>query len=97
MSRALVDRSIVRGAGTVSLIGAVIFIFVGIPSISVYLALAGIVFWGFSLGWKRRYENVLESPPDGFRPTGEVYANAGGEGSVAVYFKGIRRVYVRVP
>lgn len=92
----LVDRTIVRGIGTLSLLGAVIFFFVGIPTITVYLALAGIAFWVFSWSWTRRYENVLDEPPEGFQPTGEIFNNPGGESSeVAVYFRGIQRVYVK--
>lgn len=90
----LVDRVVVRGAGTVGLIGAVIFFIVGVPAIGVYLALAGIAFWVFSMGWRSRYENVLDTAPEGFQPTGEVLVNPGGS-PVTVYFKGIRRVYVK--
>ena len=90
----LVDRVVVRGAGTVGLVGALIFFIVGVPAIGIYLALAGIAFWVFSLGWRARYENVLESAPEGFQPTGEVFVNPGGS-PVAVYFQGIRRVYVK--
>ncbi len=94
----LVDRTIVRGIGTLSLLGAVIFVFVGVPTIAVYLALAGIAFWVFSRSWTRRYENVLDEPPEGFQPTGEIFSNPGADSSkVAVYFRGIQRVYVKHP
>ncbi|NMP22302.1 hypothetical protein HIJ39_08045 [Sulfobacillus sp. DSM 109850] len=92
----MVERVIVRGIGTLSFVGVIIFFIVGIPAIAVYLGLAGIAFWVFSLGWQKRYESVLEEPPEGFQPTGEVYNNPGGSSSkVAVYFRGIRRVYVK--
>lgn len=93
----LVDRTVVRGIGTLALVGMVIFFIVGVPIIAVYLGLAGIAFWVFSLKWQRRYENVLDAAPEGYQPTGEVYSNppASDGAKVAVYFKGIRRVYVR--
>ena len=95
VGRLLVDRVIVRGVGSLALLGAMIFLFMGIHAIAIYLFLAGAAFWISSLNWQRRYDNVLESPPAGFRPTGEVYINPGSDSAVAVYFKGIRRVYVK--
>lgn len=91
----LVDKLLVRGIGTLSGIGAAIFLAIGLPLIALYLALAGAAFWGFSLGWKARHERVLDEPPPGWRPTGERYPNPGGPDPVEVWFSGIRRVYVR--
>jgi hypothetical protein len=92
----LVEPTIVRGLGTLAILGAVAFLIAGLHLIALYLFLSGAAFWISSLRWTRRYENVVDSPPEGFRPTGEVYANPGGDGPVAVYFKGIRRIYVKV-
>ncbi len=89
------ERVVVRGAGTVGIIGAIIFFIAKLDTIAIYLLVAGAAFWIFSLGWGRRYEHVLDKAPEGYRPTGEVYTNPGGDGPVAVYFKGIRRIYVK--
>ena len=91
----LMERWLLRGAGTLALLGGLGFLLVGLRLIALYLALAGVAFWIASLGWHQRYENVLDAPPEGYRPTGEVYPNPEGSERVAVYFKGIRRVYVR--
>lgn len=90
-----VDRWLVRGIGTLAVLGAFAFLIAGLHAIFIYLLLSGVVFWIFSLRWPRRYQNVLDEPPEGFRPTGEVYTNPGADEPVAVYFKGIRRVYVK--
>ncbi len=92
----LVEPTIVRGLGTLAILGAVAFLIAGLHLIALYLFLSGVAFWISSLRWTRRYENVVDSPPEGYRPTGEVYANPGGDGPVAVYFKGIRRIYVKM-
>ncbi len=91
---ALVDRTLVRATGIVSLVGGLIFLAIGVPSISYYLIPAGIIFLAFTVNWKARYENVLDEPPKGYEPTGEVYPNPGGQ-PVEVWHLGIRRVYVR--
>lgn len=95
MKTDLIEIYIVRGIGTLALVGAAIFLIMAIHSIAIYLAAAGVAFWISSLGWKRRYENVIDVVPEGYRPTGEVYVNPGAGHDVAVYFKGIRRIYVR--
>lgn len=91
----MVEKTVVRGIGTLAILGGIAFFFVGIGAIAWYLVVAGVVFWVSSLGWRARYLKVEETAPEGYRPTGEVYENPGGKGPVAVYFKGIRRVYVR--
>jgi hypothetical protein len=91
---ALVDRTIVRAAGIVAVVGGLIFWVIGVPSISYYLVPAGIVFLLFTINWKARYENILDEAPKGYEPTGEVYTNPGGY-PVEVWYSGIRRVYVR--
>jgi len=92
----LVERVIVRGVGSLALVGMVIFFIMGIHSIAIYLGAAGVAFWISSMGWHARYQNVLDVPPGGYRPTGEIYTNPGASSAVAVYFKGIRRVYVKM-
>lgn len=91
----LVERLIVRGIGTLSLAGGVAFLIVGIRAIAIYLFMAGFALWLSSLRWGQRYQNIVDAPPEGYRPTGEIYSNPGGEGPVAVYFNGIRRIYVK--
>lgn len=91
----LVERTVVRGIGTLAILGAIAFFIAGIPAIAIFLGVSGIVFWISSLQWRQRYGNVVDTPPEGYKPTGEVYLNPGGNGRVAVYFKGIRRIYVR--
>ena len=91
----LVERWVVRGIGTLAILGAAAFLVAGLRTIAIYLLLSGVAFWLSGLNGRQRYENVLDAPPEGFRPTGEVYDNPGGSGPVAVYFKGISRVYVR--
>ncbi len=91
----LVEKLVVRGIGTLALLGAIIFLIVGIRTITVYLGASGIAFWIASLNWRQRYENVVDTPPEGYQPTGELYENPGGDGPVAVYFKGIHRIYVK--
>lgn len=93
----LVDRIIVRAVGTVAILGGVAFFIAHLPTIGSYLVGSGIVFWLFTVSWKARYQRVLSQPPDGWEPTGETYLNPGGAGPVAVWHKGIRRVYVRIP
>lgn len=92
-----VGRAVVMGIGSVALVGGLAFLVVGVPAIAVYLLASGILFWGSTWGWYARYQRVLDVPPEGFQPTGEVLANPGGSGRVAVYYQGIRRVYVRHP
>jgi hypothetical protein len=90
-----VDQIVVRGTGTVAVVGGIIFGMVGIPQIMYYLIGAGIILLAFSLGWNARYQRVLANVPQGgYEPTGEVYVNPGGS-PVEVWHKGIRRVYVR--
>ncbi|MCY0864699.1 MAG: hypothetical protein OWQ57_07100 [Sulfobacillus sp.] len=92
----MVDKKLVQGIGTVALFGSALFFGVlHVTAVGVYLLLAGVVFWLFTIGWTARYQRVLDAPPDGYRPTGEIYPNPGGDGPVAVYFRGIRRVYVK--
>lgn len=89
-------RILVQAIGTLSIVGGIIFWVVGIPAISIYLLVAGIIYWLSTRKWTARYQRVLDAPPEGFVPTGEVYINPGSDDSVAVYYHGIRRVYVRV-
>ncbi|WP_053958908.1 hypothetical protein [Sulfobacillus thermosulfidooxidans] len=89
-----VDQIIVRGAGALAIVGGIIFFAIGVPQIGYYLVPVGIVFLAFTIGWKARYERVLDDPPPGYEPTGEVYVNPGGP-PVEVWHSGIRRVYVR--
>lgn len=89
-----VDQIIVRGAGALAIVGGILFWAAGVPQISYYLIPAGIVFLIFTIGWKARYERVLDHPPSGYESTGEVYMNPGGS-PVEVWHSGIRRVYVR--
>lgn len=91
----LVDRVLVRAIGTLSLLGGIGFLAAGLKLIALYLGAAGVAFWIASFGWQKRYQNVLDTPPEGYKPTGEVYPNPPGSEKVAVYFKGIRRVYVK--
>lgn len=88
-----VGRTVVRGIGLLSLIGGTLFLLAHLKVIAFYLMGSGLIFLAFTLGWAERYQNVLAQVPEGFRPTGEVYENPGGK-PVAVYYKGIRRVYV---
>ncbi|MCL4352177.1 MAG: hypothetical protein M1318_05970 [Firmicutes bacterium] len=87
-------------AGIVAIIGGLIFFAIQLPSIGGYLVASGLIFLAFTLGWTARYQRVLREPPDthdGWEPTGETYLNPGGDGPVAVWHKGIKRVYVKVP
>lgn len=93
----LVDKMVVRAAGAVAVAGGLIFFALGIAAIGGYLVAAGVVFWVFTLNWHQRYQAVLDEPPAGFEPTGEVYPNPGSAHAVAVWHRGIRRVYVKVP
>ncbi|MCY0880442.1 MAG: hypothetical protein OWS74_00450 [Firmicutes bacterium] len=90
----LVDRTFVRVIGIVAIVGGLIFFGVNVPSVGYYLIGSGLIFLLSTWGWKKRYENVLEAPPEGFSPTGEIYINPGSTGPVEVWHKGIRRVYV---
>lgn len=94
-ARVLVDRWVVLGIGALSVLGGIIFLIMGVHAIAIYLFAAGVAFLLSSLAWRQRYQNILGQVPEGYLPTGEVYENPGGDGPVAVYFKGIRRVYVR--
>lgn len=89
-----VGRILVRAVGSLSIWGGVLFVVAGLPAIGWYLGLAGVIYWIFTLGWQERYAHVLPKPPDGYRPTGEIYPNPGGKGPVAVYYRGTERVYV---
>ncbi len=60
-----------------------------------YLIGSGIVFGLVGVRWTVRFRGVLEAPPSGAAPTGEVYSNPGATGPVAAFYRGIRRVYVR--
>lgn len=94
----MVDRILVRAAGSLSIVGAMLFFWVvQVPLIAGFLLLVGLVLWAFTINWKARHEVVLSSPPEGFRPTGEHYSNPGAEHSVDVWHRGIRRVYVAHP
>lgn len=95
----LVDRLIVRAVGTVALLGGMAFFIAHLPTIGYYLGGAGIIFWTFTWGWSARYQRVLAHPPDpkdGWEPTGETYLNPGGGGPVAVWHRGIQRLYVLI-
>jgi phosphatidylglycerol:prolipoprotein diacylglycerol transferase len=94
----LPGRTLLRWVGVVSGIGAVIFLLIGVPSIGWYLIGAGAVFEAFTIGWRRRYDRVYDQPPPEYAPTGELYVNPGGAHPVvAVWQKGIHRVYVKAP
>lgn len=89
-------RTVMRLLGAVSVVGGVLFYLTwGVPLVSGYLVGAGVLFLVYTIGWRQRYQTVLDAPPEGFEPTGEVYVNPGGPGPVAVWHRGIRRVYVR--
>lgn len=91
----LPGRTLLRAVGVVSIIGALIFYAIQVPSIAVYLLAAGIAFELATWGWRRRYLHVVDQAPPGFAPTGEVYANPGAEHPVSVWQKGIHRIYVQ--
>ena len=90
----LMDRILLRAIGTLALVGGVIFFLDQLPLIGGYLVLAGLTFMAFSIGFRRRYQNVLKSPPDGYEFTGERLFTPPGEESVEVWHRGIARVYV---
>ncbi len=90
-----VGKNVVGLTSLVSIIGGAAFFAIHLPSIGGYLLGAGILFALMYLTWPRRYQNVLESPPDGYTATGEVYTNPGDSDPISVWNKGIRRVYVR--
>jgi phosphatidylglycerol:prolipoprotein diacylglycerol transferase len=90
-----VGRPLLMIAGVVSILGGLVFV-VGphIPAIGYYLIAAGIALGVSGLRWAVRYTAVTEAAPEGALPTGEVYSNPGGQGPVAVLYRGIRRFYV---
>ncbi len=89
-------RTVMRLLGAVSIIGGLLFYLAWrVPLVSGYLVGAGLLFLIDTIGWHQRYQVVLDQAPEGFEPTGEVYVNPGGEGPVAVWHQGIRRLYVR--
>ncbi len=93
----LVDRVIVRSVGTVAILGGLAFFIAQLPTIGYYLVGSGLIFWAFTWSWKSRYQRVQAESPDpteGWEPTGETYLNPGGQGPVAVWHKGIKRIYV---
>ncbi len=91
----LPGRALLRLAGAVSIVGAIAFFVIHIPAIGWYLLGAGVVFELTTVRWHQRYLDVLEDPPEGMRPTGELYANPGAKHPVAVWQEGIRREYVQ--
>lgn len=91
----MVDRTLVRIAGSVSIAGGIAFWVANLPLIAGYLCLSGVVLWVFTLGWHARYQSVLSQAPDGFQITGETYPNPPTGQLVDVWQRGIRRVYVR--
>ncbi len=88
-------RPLLLIAGTVSVLGGLTFILLPhIPTIGIYLIVAGLLLIGTALRWTLRYRSVEDRVPEGSVPTGEVYANPGGSGPIAVMYQGLRRVYV---
>lgn len=90
-----VGKNVVGLTALVSIIGSIPWFFMHLPSIGGYLLGAGILFAVMYLTWPARYAKVLDAPPPGYQPTGEVYVNPGADAPVSVYFQGIRRLYVR--
>ena len=90
----LFDRGWLRSLTVLSWLGSAIFFIGRLPIIGIYLGFSGFAFLMASLHFDRRYQHVLTSPPEGYEPTGERYPNPPGDNSVAVYHRGIRRVYV---
>lgn len=94
----MIGKRVVQFFGLTVIIGGLIFFWaLLLPGLAYFLWGVGLVLELSTLGWSRRYENVLPEPPEDFEPTGEVYANPGGDGAVAVWHKGSLRVYVRKP
>ncbi len=90
----LMDCRLLRVFGGLGLVGGALFFLDGLPLIAAYLVSAGLAFIAFSIGFKRRYQNVLASPPDGYELTGERLPNPPDGGDVEVWHRGIARVYV---
>jgi hypothetical protein len=91
----LPGRSLLWAVGGISIVGAIIFFIMRLPTIGWYLFGAGVIFEIATLGWHQRYSHVLDTPPEGFIPTGEAYSNPGAHDPVTVWQKGIRREYVK--
>ncbi len=90
-----VGRRVIGLTGLASLLGALAFFLLRLPVIGGYLLGAGLVFGIMVWTWPRRYRSVLETPPEGYTATGEVYVNPGSSDAVSVWHHGIHRVYVR--
>jgi hypothetical protein len=74
---------------------ALSFFIIALPSIGGYLLGSGVLFALVYVTWPQHYQNVLNEPPAGYRPTGERYVNPGSPDPVSVWHDGITRVYVR--
>ncbi len=92
----LFDRRWLRALSVLSWLGSALCFGDRLPVIAIYLALSGFAFLTTSLGFNRRHQNVLTAPPQGYEPTGERYPNPPGGNMVAVYHRGIHRLYVAV-
>jgi len=90
-----VGKTVIGLTGVASIIGALSFFIIALPSIGGYLLGSGVLFALVYVTWPQRYQNVLNEPPAGYRPTGERYVNPGSPDPVSVWHDGITRVYVR--
>ena len=92
----LFDQRWLRALSVLAWLGSALFFGDHLPLIGGYLAAAGFALLVTSLGFERRYQRVLGTPPEGFEPTGEQFPNPPHGNTVAVYHRGVRRVYVEI-